>query len=357
MIKERHFTPAFKRLKDILLERIKDAEPGTRLNSFRALRKEFSISQTTVDRTLFELEREGFIYKVQGRGTFVADREKTEMERKGTIALIIPQINVSSFFGDIAQGVEDEAFKLGYQMIVCSSHEDISREKEYFKRLLNNNTEGIIYVSSSSEPYAYLHLDEIASRMPLTVIDVKLKTINCDYVTTDDEIGAYEAVTHFIRNGHRKIAILTTSKDASTMRKRLAGYKRALAENSIVPNDDLILVSPHCGVEFGGKTMRQAMKMGFDGTALFCCSDRLASGALQVLHEYDIKIPDDISVIGYGCLESENPYKKALSSVSQPAMEMGKRAVELLNEKLEKKRPLFSYKEIVLPTRLEIKET
>lgn len=357
MIKERNYIPAFKQLKSTLLGRIENAAPDTKLNSVRALRDEFSVSQATVDKTLYELEQEGLIYKVQGKGTFVADRKKLETVRKGTIALVIPQINFSKFFANIAQGVEDEAFKLGYQMIVCSSYENISREKEYLKRLLRNNTEGIIYASSSSEPDEYLHLDEIASQMPLTVIDVALKNINCDYVTTDDDTGAYDAISHFIRNGHKKIAVITTLKDISTMRKRLDGYKRALAENGIPFDEQLIIDSPHCCFEFGHKAMKKALNRGFDATALFCTSDNLASGALQALYEKNIKIPEELSVIGYGNLRLDNPYKLTMSTVIQPTMEMGKRAVDLLNEKFEKKRPLFSYKEVILPTRLQINET
>jgi DNA-binding LacI/PurR family transcriptional regulator len=359
MIDDKNYIPAFKQLKDILLDRIQKTKPDTKIDSIRDLRKEFNISQATVDRTLYELEQEGLIYKVQGKGTFVADRKTSEPVRKGTIALIIPQINFSTFFSNIAQGVENEAFKLGYQMIVCSSYENISREKEYIKRLLQNNTEGIIYASSASEPDEYLHIDEIASKIPLTVIDVALKNVNCDYVTTDDEAGAFDAISHFISQGHKRIAIMTTptSKEISTMSKRLEGYKKALEAHGIAVDSDLILTSEHCDFEHGYRAMDRALRSKFDATALFCASDNLGTGALQALYDHNVKIPDEISVIGYGNLKLDNPYKLTMSTVVQPTMEMGKKAVELLNEKFEKKRPLFSYKEVILPVKLEINET
>jgi LacI family transcriptional regulator len=332
-------------------------KPDTKFQSVRELRREFNISQATVDKAMYELENEGFIYKEPGRGTFVADRSASEIAPKGAIALIIPQINNSSFFSDIAQGVENKIFELGYQMVLCSSYENIKREKQYIKRLVQNNTEGIIYASSSSEPDELLHLDEIASQMPLTVIDVELKNINCDYITTDDETGAYEAVTHLINRGRKKIAVLTVLKDISTMVKRIEGYKKALRDNGISLEKNLILNSTNCDFESGYNAMKDALNFNFEADALFCASDNLASGALQALYERKIKIPEDISVMGYGDLELNNPYNLALSSVAQPRMEMGRKAVELLNEKLENKRPLLSYKEVILPTKLKIKET
>ncbi|OGV40030.1 MAG: hypothetical protein A2020_06025 [Lentisphaerae bacterium GWF2_45_14] len=357
MLKEKNYIPAFKQLKGTLLDRIKEMEPDTKFQSVRALRKEFNTSQATVDKALYELESEGFIWKEPGKGTFVADRKISETEKKGAIALIIPQINISSFFADIAQGAENKIFELGYQMVLCSSFEDTRREKEYIKRLLQNNTEGIVYVSSTSEPDSYLHLDEIASQIPLAVVDVALKNFNCDYVTTDDEAGAYEATNHLINKGRKKIAILTVSRDTSTMVKRFEGYKKALLENGMPLGKKLMINPYHCDFANGYESVKKALDSNFGADALFCASDNLAAGALQALYERNIKIPEEFSIIGYGDLNPSNPYNLPLSTVAQPAMEMGKKAIELLNEKFEKKRPVSSCKEVILPTKLKIKQT
>lgn len=349
--------PTFKQLKDILLERIKKSEPSSKFHSVRELMREFNLSQASVDKALFELENENYIYKQRGKGTFIAEKADSHAHEKGAIALIITQINHSSFFSDIARGVENKIFELGYQMVLCSSYEDISREKEYLKRLVQNNTKGVVYASSSSVAKKYLHLDEISAQVPLSIIDVATKNILCDYVTTDDEAGAYEAVTHLIKKGHDKIAILTVVGDTSTIVNRFNGYKRALKDNRRSMDENLIIQAEHCTEEDAYKSVHKSLTPHFDVSAIFCTSDSLAKGAMQALYEQNIKIPDQLTIIGFGGVKFDNPYNIELSTVSQPAIDMGRKAVELLVERIEGKRPFNSRKEVILPTRLCIKET
>ena len=352
--------PAFRRLKDQLLRVAADRAPGAKFPSVRELRRQFSLSQATVDKALFELETEGYIQREQGRGTFVRERAASAAVKNELIALVVPFLNVSSFFMDIAHGVEDELFQRGYQMLLCASRLDAARGGIHIERFMaDDNTRGVIYASSNAGTELVAGLNALAAEKPLAILDVAVPGVVADYVTTDDKSGAFEAVEHLIKSGHRKIAFLTAERSdaTSTLANRFDGYRAALKANGVSFDYTLVIKAVDCEIGYGRNAVREALAEGLDITALFCASDDLAVGALEALFERGVDVPAEMSVVGFGELDFNNPYKLRLTTVAQPAEEMGRRAVALIDERIRGKRPMNNVKEIVLPARLCVKET
>jgi LacI family transcriptional regulator len=261
-------------------------------------------------------------------------------------------------FSEIARAVEEEAFNLGYQIILCSSWRQIGRGCKYMETLADDDSVlAVIYVSSGEDDGFLPGLERVSAKKALVVIDAAVKGLVADHVTTDDAVGAFEAVDSLIKSGRRKIAFLTAQRDVSTLNSRFDGYRRALKENGLAFDEGLVITDPNCDPKGGFEAMARALGSGFDADALFCSADSMTEGALKALHEAGVSIPSQLRVIGFGDLKFDNPYKLSLSSVGQPFSEMGVRAMRLADERVRGAGPRGVCRELALPVKLHIRET
>jgi LacI family transcriptional regulator len=257
------------------------------------------------------------------------------------------------FSTTIARGVEDIASEAGYTVIFCNTDESVSKEKMYLQMLLEKRVDGILLVPALSG------LDSVAlikkQGTPIVVLDRRLPELMTDVVRCDSEGGAYELTRLLLSLGHREIAILNGPKDVSTSEDRLAGYRRALTEAGIPTNSKheyYGAFNQESGFEMTRKVLAEAQKP----TALFAANNFIAFGALKALQELELRVPEDIAVVGFDDLPSALVTFPFLTVAAQPAYEMGRRAIEILLKKLDGG-PSDQYQEVVLPAEIVIRQS
>ena len=273
-------------------------------------------------------------------------------KRTNTLALILPDIT-NPFFTTIARGVEDIASETGYNVIFCNTDESVSKEKMYLQLLLEKRVDGILLVPalSSLDSTDFFRKQSI----PSVVLDRRLPELMTDVVRCDSEGGAYELTQLLLSLGHREIAILGGPKDVSTSEDRLTGYRRALTEAGIPINSKREyhgVFNQASGFEMTHKALAEAQKP----TAIFAANNFIAFGALKALHELELRVPEDIAVVGFDDLPSSLVTFPFLTVAAQPAYEMGRRAIEILLEKLDGG-PSDQYQEVVLPAEIVIRQS
>lgn len=347
---------AYEQLRDDIMQQIRNNEvkSNERIFSENQLAKIYGISPKSVRKAIAELVNKGYLYSIKRNGTFVANQKgssKIKSKRLGIIGLVITDLAIS-FNSDIARGVEDEVHNSDYQLILGNSDNNIQREEKYMRRFCRERIDGMIIVTGKNSPNNK-YFQSLDKSIPLVIIDSAIQGVRADYVTTDDITGAYEATKYLIELGHRKIAHLTGWSSISTSRNRLAGYKKALNEAGIENNGNIVKQTDFTE-EGGNQATKELLAMGNRPTAIFAVNDIVAVGAAKAIQELKLRLPDDISLVGFGGLRGLDT-NISLTTVVQPAYEMGKKAAEILVEKISKREPSDIIKEIILPTKLVIR--
>ncbi len=249
------------------------------------------------------------------------------------IGLIVPDI-LNPFFPLLIKGIENIAKIQGYSVILCDSENDCEIEEKHIKNLLQKGIDGLIFVPSPGKNAFINDLINEQVDFPLVFLDRKIENEHINFVTSANEEGAYHAVKYLLSLGHRKIVYIAGEKYLSTEKERFNGYKKAIQEESINLNESLIL-NGHHNWDDSYKEVSRLIESGAPFTAIFASSDIMAFGAKQALEDRNLKIPNDISIIGY----DDIPFSSAISltTVSQPAYEMGKNAMLLLIDLINKR--------------------
>src|SRR5579859_2309796 len=209
--------------------------------------------------------------------------------RSKIIGLLISDIQ-NPFFTALIRGVEDEANRNGYSLILCNSDENARKEQQYIEVLCAERVAGAIVVPTSENPQKLRLFREHA--IPFVSVDRRVKDRNADAVLVDNVRGAYEAVTHLITNGYRRIGVITGPVSTTTGRERLEGYRKALQEANIVPDPALERVDDFKS-EGGHSGAHSLLSLEQPVDALFVANNLMTLGALGAIHERHLRIPDD----------------------------------------------------------------
>ena len=195
---------------------------------------------------------------------------------------------------------------------------------------------------------------ELAVSLPLVVMDWWFTELNADKILENSERGGYLATKSMVDAGHQKIGIITGNLRKSVAKNRLQGYKKALSEANIVLNPDWIVES-HFDFEGGIVGAQKLLALSDRPTAIFCCSDTIAIGAYQAIQNQGLRIPQDISIMGYDDIELARYLFPSLSTISQPKAELGKLAVETLLQRIQE--PNENYRTLVLEPTCILRES
>ena len=251
-----------------------------------------------------------------------------------TVGIIIQEI-VDSFYAFVARGVEQEAAASGRLCLVCCTHGDPRQELAFLDLLAEQRADAVILVGGSISDKR--HAGEVIARGK-SLRDTGSLLIHCGRATPSEDIaaveydnggGAFAATDHLLTNGHRRILYLGGPKRFSTSVDRLEGYRRALASRGVEVDPDLIQLGA-LGQRFGYERLKSVLAEGrVDFTAIFAANDNTAVGAYQALDEAGLRIPDDVSIVGYDDIPVAALLRPALTTVNIPLEEMGRRAVRL----------------------------
>ncbi len=309
--------------------------------TLKHIARELGVSISTVSKALKNSEEIGAETKVKIQAyaklhNYKPNNIAISLKNKRTknIGVIIPDI-VHHFFTTVFRGIEKYANGKGYNVIVCLSDESFDKEVINMELLANGSIDGFIMALSSGTQLKgdYTHLKEVTDQgIPLVLFDRVTDEITCDKVVINDKEGAYQAVTKFIEDGRKKIALITTDEYISVSRDRTAGYKQALLDHDLEFDEELILKLPTMEID------ENAIASFFSNTevdAVLCVNEVFAIASMRYVKAKGHNIPDDISFIGFtdGILSKyANP---GLSAVAQHGEEMGEIAAQMLIEKIE----------------------
>ena len=253
------------------------------------------------------------------------------LKRTFTLGLIIPDIS-NPFFSSLARSVEKATRRGGYSIILCDSEETTKIEIESFKLLESRKVDGLIVSPVGQESRHFLAGNE--PRVPMVLVDRYFPELNIPFVTSDSYHGAFDAVTHLIDNGHRRIACIQGLHDTSSNIDRVRGYVDA-HNKRFLEVDESLIVGDNFGEENGYIEAKLLIRRAQRPTAIFCVGNLISLGVLRALAEEGLSIPQDISLISF----DDHPYFSFLSppitTVAQQNKELGRIAAKLLLERIE----------------------
>ncbi|MFD0989319.1 LacI family DNA-binding transcriptional regulator [Mariniflexile jejuense] len=277
-----------------------------------------------------------------------------------TIGLIIPVI-VHHFFSNVIRGIISQAEKKGYLVIILQSNESYELEKKQIDLLMSQRVDGIL-ISLANGTANFSHLNEvIAQDKPLVMFDKIAKIVKCSKIIIDDRKAAYMATQHLIDTGCKRIAHFRGALLPQNSIDRFLGYKKALLDNNM-PYDPSLVYICECGdmsFEEGKKNAQQLLNDHNDVDGIFINTDLVAIGAMTEFNKQGVKVPEDISIVGFSNWFMSSVISPTLTTVDQPGYEMGRAAFKQLYremKQLKKNKPVV-YKEIVLETALVKRES
>lgn len=268
-----------------------------------------------------------------------------------TIGIIISDI-LNPFYTAIVRGIEDVTHKSGYSVMLCNTDEDPGKEKLYIQVLLEKRIDGLA-ISTAFQNGVHPLLSQLKG-IPLVSIVRRIKGLNSDAVLGDNTGGAYQAIDHLIKLGHRRIGIISGPRGLSSGAERLEGYKKAL-DHYRIPIDEQFIKFGDFKRRSGYSLTIETFRKGPFPTALFVANNQMASGALQALNELKIRIPEDISFVSFDDMEWYSLLHPPLTTVEHSPYLLGKTAGEMLLQKVGHKRK--NPKKVIIPSYLIVRRS
>lgn len=249
-----------------------------------------------------------------------------------TIGLIIADIS-NPFFADLARIIEDEAKHNGYTVIIGSSDESAVKSWDLLQVLINRQVDGFIIVSSENSENQIHLLKE--KNIPFVLLDRHFSEIQTDFVIINNFKASYDAGSHLIRNGYKKIGMVAYKSQLFHMKERIRGYLHAIKENNIKFHKDWLMEVRFNHIQKEVKVAIQKMiASDVPVDAIIFATYGLAIIGLKLFNELNIKVPKDLAIVSFGQAEGFDLYYCPITYLRQPIEDLGKAAVELLVKKL-----------------------
>ena len=309
--------------------------------TLKQIAKELDVSISTVSKSLrnsLEIGEETRL-KVQAFAKFYNYKPNNialslKNRKTKSIGIIIPEI-VHHFFSTVINGIEQVANEHGYSVVICLSDDSFDKEVLNMEMLANGSIDGFIMSLSKETQFKgdFHHITEVINQgMPVVMFDRVTNDILCDKVIIDDKAAAYEAVQSLIDNGRKKIALVTTVDYVSVGKLRTDGYEKALRDNGISFNEDLIIKIED--VDTCEITISQLLHdRAFD--AVFAVNELFAVTIIKTASKMGLKIPEDLAVIAFTDGIISKYSTPSITTVSQSGEKMGNKAAKMLIERLE----------------------
>jgi LacI family transcriptional regulator, galactose operon repressor len=294
------------------------------------------ISQKTRYRVEQAISELGYVPNALARGL--------RSKRTNTLALVMTDIT-NPFFTNIARGVEDIASESGFSVIFCNTDESETEEFKYAKILAQKQVDGILLVPACSQSRTVEFLKSID--IPVVLLDRRIPDVQIDTVRCDSIAGAYDLVQLLIGLGHNIICIISGQRGVSTAEDRVIGYHQAMTEAGLEENEQVYFGSftQACGYEF----TKMAFAQPTPPTAFLGANNFISIGVMKALRDQKLHVPEDVTLVGFDDLPLtlfiDEPF---LTVAVQPAYEMGKKATELLLNRLLGEAP-EECQEVILP--------
>jgi len=285
--------------------------------------KDQAISEATRQKVLEIIEKEGYIPNTIAKSLKVKNTK--------TIGLILPDV-MNPFFSEMARGVEDSADRLGYSVILCNTDNKAEKENKYFQVLQSKRVDGII-ISAVESKNDFFFNNNVT---PIVLMDRDIETDKpVGKIKIDNVRCTYDATTFLITKGCKNIGFISSDTLNALSEDRLKGYIKALEDNNMPYSNDVVYLKDY-SVEtgyFGAISLIEKSKI--DG--ICCGNDLIAIGAIKALKEKGINVPKDVKVIGLDDIFICGYIDPPLTTIRQPVYDMGREAVNLLIDMIEKR--------------------
>ncbi len=252
--------------------------------------------------------------------------------RTNTIGVLVPEVE-HYFFSSVLNGVEEVAYKNDFSVMVFQSNESYMREVLITQNFLTNRVDGVL-ASFSKNTHDFTHFKKIIeNEIPMVFFDRERGELHADSVIVDDYSGAYQAVSHLISKGCKRIAFYSAPRHLVLGKNRLEGYKAALEDNGITYSPDMVY---SCDTfDEAEKISRSILKKHDRPDAIFAVNDLTAIGAMKVAKKLGLRVPDDIRLVGFENSRSSWICEPELTTVDQFGFELGKEATGLLLSRIK----------------------
>jgi GntR family transcriptional regulator of arabinose operon len=352
--------PKGERLRTHLLSEIASGSlnPGDALVAERDLAKVMQISRSTVRQTLDDMEREGIIHRVQGKGTFVADRQSPELAaRSASVAIVVLDV-ATSYYVSLLSGFEDACTQAGQTAVVCNSGNSIDRQANHLMRLLSQRVFGVVLNASSlaATPTYQVELLQDAG-IPVVLLHRPIPEVRAPVLEMPaDEIG-HRAARMLIDAGHRRVALFDSYRVDLSIRTE-ASFQKTLNDAGLdLPASNIVYGQ---NSEWFSKANLDEYDRHLDSilpkllsqpkptTAFFAADEYVAEHIYLSAQRLGVRIPDDLSIVSTGGAHRDGVIRKRLTTIAIDEVAAGKKAVELLQEMRAGKRPINDSEQIRL---------
>ncbi|MEZ4500915.1 MAG: LacI family DNA-binding transcriptional regulator [Thermomicrobiales bacterium] len=266
-----------------------------------------------------------------------------------TFGLIIPDIT-NPFFAEMARTIEDAGFAAGYSVVLCNSDRSAEKEAGYVDVLLAKQVDGIILASANAQPATVTQIQRAG--VPVLLIPGELVDYDVDILMTDDLAAGRLAARHLLDLGHTHIACISGPRTTSASAGRVAGFEQTLAD------EGLRLVAVARGdfrAERGRDAMAELLDGGLSFTALFAANDLTAIGAMQTLHQRGVRIPEDLSIIGFDNMRLSELVVPSLTTIAHSLSDIGPRSIQMLQMRIA--HPEAAVERVLLNATLVVRES
>jgi LacI family transcriptional regulator len=300
-------------LRDIALEA--GVDPAT---ASRALTGNYGVRAATREKVLAVAARLKYIPNKVARGLATGQSR--------TLGLVVSDIR-NPFFSEVARGAEDAAYKAGYDLLLCNTDLNPSKQIHYFRSLLAKRVDGIIMNSVATLDRSF---QEELGRcdVPVVLLNRPSGTSGLSTVTADNFEGGWIAGSYLIRLGHRVIGQLTGPSAHRNFSERSKGFLKA--SQAACGKVTSIVIRGDYNSQGGYEMMKELLTGHNDVTAVFACNDVVAFGAIRAVLERGLRVPDDVSIIGFDDVEMASLIRPPLTTIHQPKYEVGQAAVDIL---------------------------
>lgn len=315
--------------------------------------KAAGVSYSTVSRALsgspeISADTRARILQVCKEMNYTANTVARSMVMKSTklLGLILTGVN-NPFMSELAYHIDRQARARGYNIILCNSSRDLEQERELFELMIGRQVDGVILFPS--EPESYEQLKPLLSRIPTVFIGENLRDASVSYVSVDNFQGAYSGVEYLYRLGHRDILYFGRRRGSTTHQLRAEGYAAACHDLGLNPqycNN----IFPQTSIKYGYQLAKQLFSQEMKFSAIFAATDTNALGIMQAAEENGIRIPEDISLLGFDNIRDSGLPRINLTTIEQPKKMLASVAVDSLLDKIQNE--LEGYSHRILTTTL-----
>lgn len=357
--------PLHKQLLNEVRHRILSGQwlPDTRIPSELELKQQLGLSRSTVRQALLAAQAEGLLERVAGKGTFVA-HVSVPAGNPQLIGFVIPYFR-SSFDSQLLRGAESAAKARGYRIIFCNSERKVEEEDRLLQLLVRDGVTGVVIWPAMGEG-ANRFLLHLARQLAVTLMDRTFPGLGADFVRCDNYAGAYTATQHLISLGHRQPAFLARPYlELLPIAQRLEGYRAAMQDAGLSPLEPILVGEPReIGTDYALRAyldasgediqqIRRHLESAGRPTAIFAMNDLMAMQVLKAASLAGVRVPQDLSIVGFDDLDVVSQLEVPLTTVVQDPFALGDQATRLLVDRIEGRAD--GPREVVLPTRLIVR--